>query len=376
MLTFIAEHSREEASALVRPAGETLTYGGLAMAAAAVAQALEARVGDVARRAVAIVASDGAQRLAALLAVLEAGGVALPLDERRGLEAVRATAERARAVALVVGDAAEDRLDIETGDAARVAQPLDTALLLAPLVGAGEARRFSRAALADAADALVPAQSFTTATRLGLLDVGVTPAQLVGQALATLRAGGTLLDVGRLDPVAQLAALARLDGNTLLGFPAQLDALARAVLDHGVPPPPITRVMVQASWLREPLRQALQQAFPQATLVNLHRSADSLHFTPGPAPEPVDGTIELEGERLHPTVLEAELRAREEVREAAVLVVPDERLGARLYAFVALADATARLTLTTARVMTLESLPHAPDGSIDYQALQRMASPE
>ena len=30
MLTFIAEHSREEASALVRPAGETLTYGGLA----------------------------------------------------------------------------------------------------------------------------------------------------------------------------------------------------------------------------------------------------------------------------------------------------------------------------------------------------------
>src|SRR5438270_9202155 len=103
MLSFIAEHSREDASALVRPAGETLTYASLAMAAAAVAQALESRVGDVAHRVVAIVAGDGAQLVASLLAVLEAGGVALPLDARLGIASAGAAARAARAVAVVVG---------------------------------------------------------------------------------------------------------------------------------------------------------------------------------------------------------------------------------------------------------------------------------
>jgi acyl-CoA synthetase (AMP-forming)/AMP-acid ligase II len=86
--------------------------------------------------------------------------------------------------------------------------------------------------------------------------------------------------------------------------------------------------------------------------------------------------VEIDGEPVQPAALAAELRARPGVAEAAVLAVPDPRLGARLVAFVANADASAPPLLLPARVVTLQSLPHAPDGSIDYQALQRMASAE
>jgi acyl-coenzyme A synthetase/AMP-(fatty) acid ligase len=372
MLSFIAERSREEASALVRPAGETLTYASLAMAAAAVAQALEARVGDVAHRVVAIAAGDGAQRVASLLGVLESGGVALPVDARLGLGWARAAAGEARAVALIVGDEAEDRLDVEPVDPARVALPAESALIL----GRGAQRVvFTRAAIVAAVDALVQSQSLTAATRMALLAPGTTAAALAGQALATLRAGGTLLDVGRLEPAAQLETLARLDGNTLVGFPPQLDALARAVLDHHAPPPPLARIIVHAPLPSQPLHDELRRAFPQASLMNLHRSGDSLQFTTI-ATEAADGTVEVDGERVQPELLEAELRGRPGVREAALLVVPDARLGPRLTAFVAVAEGAEPPPAPPARVVPLLSLPHAPDGSIDRQALRRMASAE
>jgi acyl-CoA synthetase (AMP-forming)/AMP-acid ligase II len=383
MLSFIAERSREDASALMRPSGETLTYASLAMAAAAVEQALTARVGDVARRAVGIFASDGAQRLAALLAVLEAGGVALPLDERVGLAQARAQARTARAVALIVGDAGEDRLDIEPVDPARLTLPPESALLL----GRGPQRAvFSRAAVVAAVDALVQSQSLTAATRMALFTPGAAAAMLVGQALATLRAGGTLLDVGQLEPAAQLATLVRLDGNTIFAFPPQLDALTRAVLDHGATAPPLDRVIVQAATLPAPLAEAAQQAFPHATLINLQRSADSLHITP---PEPRDAgttteaassampeSIEVEGERLDPQALEAELRALPGVREVALLIVPDARLGPRPIAFVTLAETQAAVTLPPVRVVIVAALPRTPDGTLNHEALRRMASPD
>ncbi|HEX8951410.1 MAG TPA: hypothetical protein VF945_06170, partial [Polyangia bacterium] len=75
MLSFIAEAAREDAPALVRPGGEQMTYATLAMATAAVMQALGERVGDVAHRLVGVAVDEGAGFVAGVLAVLEAGGV-------------------------------------------------------------------------------------------------------------------------------------------------------------------------------------------------------------------------------------------------------------------------------------------------------------
>lgn len=183
MLSFIAERAAENATALVRPDGARLTYGALAMAVAAVRQALDARVGDVAERVVALAVADLAGFVAGALAVLEAGGVLLPLDGAAAAAAIEASAIDARAVAIIVGDAAADELQIVPGDAARVAQAPELCLVV-------EGESWTRAALAGAIDATVAARrldaSAQTTPRPPL------PRALVDEILPTLRAGGTL----------------------------------------------------------------------------------------------------------------------------------------------------------------------------------------
>jgi hypothetical protein len=380
MLSFIAERSREDAVALVRPGGEAMTFASLAMAAAAVVQAIEARAGEVAGRVVALATSDGAQSLAAVLGVLEAGGVALPLDGKLPLAVARKLALGARAVALVVGDAAEDRLDVEPIDPARQAWPADATLALATVIGAPP-RIWTRAELQADVDATVETLALAGETRLALLP---STLRWLVPALALLRAGGTLVDVAALEPAAMLATLAKLDGKRILGTPSELDRLARARRDQDAPRPNFERIDVVTSAIAAPLQAIAAQAFEGVPLVKCMRSADSLRFA---ASAPA-GAIEADGEFVDVAAFEAALRARPDVREAAALLVPDEAAGQKLVAFVSAADAHAaaggeraaaaggKIAAAPARVVTLGSLPHAADGAVDREALRRMASPQ
>ncbi|HEX9105378.1 MAG TPA: hypothetical protein VF997_24375, partial [Polyangia bacterium] len=76
-------------------------------------------------------------------------------------------------------------------------------------------------------------------------------------------------------------------------------------------------------------------------------------------------------DRVDVAALERAIASTPGVREAAVLAV---RAGAgeRYWAFVA-GDATA-VPRHPARLVALESLPHRPDGTVDREALRRMAS--
>jgi acyl-CoA synthetase (AMP-forming)/AMP-acid ligase II len=76
-------------------------------------------------------------------------------------------------------------------------------------------------------------------------------------------------------------------------------------------------------------------------------------------------------DRVDAPALERAIAATPGVREAAVLAVRDAA-GERYYVFVA-GDATA-VARHPARVVTLDSLPHRPDGAVDREALRRMAS--
>ncbi|HEX6837755.1 MAG TPA: hypothetical protein VF334_14345, partial [Polyangia bacterium] len=76
-------------------------------------------------------------------------------------------------------------------------------------------------------------------------------------------------------------------------------------------------------------------------------------------------------ERIAPEALERLIASTPGVREAAVLAIRDTA-GERLHAFVA-GDASL-VPRHPARVAVLESLPHRLDGSVDREALRRMAT--
>jgi acyl-CoA synthetase (AMP-forming)/AMP-acid ligase II len=335
MLSFIAEHAQEDADALIRPDGLRLTYASLAMAAAAVQQAIEARAGDIHQLVVAIAVADSAGFIATLLAVLEAGGVALPLDPlsaTRDAATLTAEAAAARAVALVVGDPTEDRLDVWPGDATRRQLPPSSALILP----AGPRRAvLSATALASALDAIASTRTPTTRTALSS---SWPPATRVAESLATLRAGGTLVDT------------------TLAPAPLTLDCpealrLGVAGDDRIIRPLPGVsfeivdgELLAQAPWLT--LGYLDDDLATRAAFLTRH------------------GTLSL---RLS-SALEHALLSTSEAALIPVLA-PD---GIRLYAFIAGDHGPLPPAI---KHVTLGSLPHTPTNTIDRRALYRMASP-
>jgi acyl-CoA synthetase (AMP-forming)/AMP-acid ligase II len=338
MLSFIAERSVEDADALVRPDGLRLTYASLAMATAAVQQAIDARVGDVRGLLVGIAVDDAAGFVATLLAVLEAGGVALPLF---GASA-QADAENARAVAVVVGDPAEDRLDVVAGDATRRQLPAEAALALA--AGAGRRAVIAAPALGATVDAVVAAELRTAATRTPVAAPFGEPAMLM-ELLATLRAGGTIVDARA--PAAPAATVRGLDA-------AECLRVGHAGVDRVVHPLAAGALAVVDGEL-EVRGPGLMMGYLDDD-VSSH-AAWSMR----------NGERWLRLGRA----LERGISGGSGAHQAAIIAVPVAGGGARVYGFVD--DDELPLPAAIKRVV-LESLPHTPDGAIDRRALLRMVS--
>ena len=364
---------------MVRPGGETMTLPRLAMASAAVMQAVAERVGDVAHRLVGVAVRDAAGFVASALGVLEAGGVVMPLDLRRGVPALEREAARARALAVIVGDAEDDRLDVVAVDASRREMIAEACLV----VDAGVHKAVhSRAGFGIAVDALVAQVGLEAGSRLALTGP-LAAASLLTTAIATLRAGGAIVDgAGRGANVlsgsfAELVAHAAASPDGGAGF-ARVILVGDgdvAELRHAFASARIGRALDTGEALRVAAAEedAPWSALPDVTVADVaarplevRSPAAMLGYLDEPG-ETVAAFFERDGARfvrawpldcVDASALERTLRNTPGVREAAVVAVRDAA-GERLHAFVAAADG-APLPRHPARVVTLDSLPHAP----------------
>jgi hypothetical protein len=339
--------------------------------------------------------------------------VVLPLDLRRGIAALEREAAAARALAVIVGDAKDDRLDVVAVDASRRELGAEACALLD---AGGRRAVHSRATLGIGVDAVVAQARLDATARVPLLGAPATTASLVGTILPTLRSGGALLLVNSLPPAEQAHAIARLGGNVVSGTMPELSAIAAEAAGL-----PVGRVIAigARSMSSEAALEPLRRAFPTAALTRAFDTAEALRVAaadagadawtalPGVACDFVDAAtaevasptvmlgylddadatraafVERDGERrvrahdaaafVDAALLERAIATAPGVREAAVVAVRDSR-GERLYAFVS-GDATAA-PQHPARLVTLESLPHRADGDIDRDALRRMATAE
>jgi acyl-CoA synthetase (AMP-forming)/AMP-acid ligase II len=397
VLSFIAERAVEDAPALVRPDGQTMTFGTLAMASAAVMQAVGERVGDVARRIVGVAVPDQAGFVASVLAVLEAGGVVMPLDLRRGIPALEREAALARALAVIVGDPEDDRLDVVAVDASRRELLPEACLLL----DAGVRKAVhSRAGLGIAVDAVAAHVGLDASSRLALVGP-LAHGSVLTTALATLRAGGSIACIGRVAAEEQGAAAAAVGANVTSGAMAELvpligAPLARVVLvgdgdvaalGEAFPGARIGRALDTGEALRVAAAEggAAWQPLPgvdwwrDGDAIEVHTPTAMLGYLDDPeatraAVGERDGKRVVRAwplDRVDAAALERRIADTPGVREAAVIAVRDAS-GERHQVFVA-GDATA-VPRHPARVVVLESLPHAADGTVDRQALRRMTS--
>ena len=461
-----------DAVALVRSSGEELTFAALSAAvlrAAATLSEMGAGPGQV----VGVAVQDPCGFVIAALATWEAGAALLPLDARIGAPAWEPLAARARARLVVTnaspgGELAFSFLEPVAGELdARCALLLFTSGSSGPPKGV----LLGRAAICSNVDAI-----------LGYLPIGAGPRTavvlpltygyaLVGQALAALRAGGTLLLLGDLRfPALQLDAMARFGAHGLSSVPASLRLLARAAIeareggDGGQVPAlryaasagaaldpgttallrkafPGTRLFNQYGltecsprvaalgdehprfaegallplpgitlWAEDGLGHRLppgEQGHlhlrgastmlgylddPEATALVLgpdgaldtgdlgHLDAAGFLFVAGRA----DGVVKVAGERVGLEGVAVLLRAPPAVRDAAVVAIADEVLGARLYAFVEGDEGAAEQARLVARellparrpakIIQLAELPRTGNGKVDHAALRVLAA--
>ena len=246
--------------------------------------------------------ADAAGFMASVLAVLEAGGVVLPLNPRRGTAALEREAARARALAVIVGDAADDCLDVVAVDAqpARARCPR-RASSSAPAACA--ARCTGGAGLGVAVDAIARQVGLDASSRLGLVGPLAHPSVLT-TALATLRAGGALLDGGGVERGARRrGARRRLPAARRVGRHGELlpfaDAASRAWSSSA---------MVDVASLRA--------AFPAARIARALDTAEALRVAAAEGDAPLAA--------LPGVTLRADGDAPAEIRRAAILGYLDE----------------------------------------------------
>ncbi len=205
-------------------------------------------------RAVGVCGATPTETLLDALAVLAAGAVLLPLDTRATPEDHRAIVERVHATGIL-------------GAPLRDAPPLDprAALVLSTSGSSGRpkdvllAHEGLRANIAAILDYLPVADHPRTAI---VLPLNYSYA-LVGQALTTLAAGGTVVLLGDLPyPAQQAERMAALGVDGLSSVPASLRLLAAANA------PPLAYVASAGGPLSDATRDAMAAAWPDARRFN------------------------------------------------------------------------------------------------------------
>jgi acyl-CoA synthetase (AMP-forming)/AMP-acid ligase II len=384
-------------------------------------------------RVVAIALHDPVALLAAVLAVLDAGGVAAPLDVRAPIEPLLA---RARPLVTITDGG------LVPGAEPR-ALPPEAALLLhtSGSSGAPKGVVLGRAGLRANIDAILGYLPIAAHPRTGIVLPLFYSYALVGQALATRRAGGSLVLANDVPyPALQLEVLARAGAQGLSSVPTSLRLLARAA----DPPLALGYVASAGGRLDETTVSAVRRAFPGARLYNQYGlteasprvtaiADDDPAFARGSVGRPLpgitvsvdgdgevwvhgpslmlgyldepplagplrtgdrgrledgylwvdgrgDGVVKCAGERVSLEEVAIALRAAPGVADAAVVAVPDELLGVRLVAFVegdAAAARRAGLELMPAkrpaRVVAVDALPRLASGKVALAELRARA---
>jgi amino acid adenylation domain-containing protein len=210
----------------VQQGGDGVAYGTLNRRANRLARVLVSRgVGAEAR--VGVCVERSAERVAAMLAVLKAGGAVVPLDPAAAPERLAAAAREA-GVRLVVavdalhaafGSAGVVRIDAdaaeiaaESGDDLNAYVPPGALAFVVPTAASGGRPRgvlLTHRAVANAAAALAPALGAGTATRFASAAAAGTPAEVL-ESVAALAAGAVLCLPAAADPSPEaLAAFLR-----------------------------------------------------------------------------------------------------------------------------------------------------------------------
>lgn len=174
------------------------------------AEQIGAELGAIEGRLVAVRAGEPAAFLAAVLAVFARGGAALPVAANATIP------ERARPAAVVSEGTVQRRADPRS-------LPEGTGLVLTTSGTTGGPRlvALSLEGVSANVDAILAYLPIADAPRTGLVVAPTYSYGLVGQALTTLRVGGTLVSVGS-DP----AALAAAKVQGLSSVPASLRTIA------------------------------------------------------------------------------------------------------------------------------------------------------
>ena len=259
-----------DAPALVTSRGERLSYAALRAAASDAAAAL-AMAGAGPGRVVAVRVREPAGALLAMLGALETGACVLPVDVRVGEAALAATVARARPVAVVREAALDGSLAFDAPPAPRALDP-EAGLLLFTSGSSGEPKGvvLAREAVVANVEAILGYLPVARFPRTAIVLPMSYSYALVGQALATLRAGGRVLmfsDIGF--PALQLEALAREGATGLSSVPPSLRWICQAALE--VAPgerPPLGYLASAGAPLDETTRRLLGEAFPAARRFN------------------------------------------------------------------------------------------------------------
>lgn len=245
---------RPNAPALIASDGATLTYDALRAEIARRGEGLPAG------RAVAVCGATPAETLLDALAVLAAGAVLLPLD-------ARATAEEHRAVVERVGAAGGFGGTLPRMEPQRDAGALDprAALVLSTSGSSGRPKDvlLSREGLTANIEAILDYLPVADHPRTGVVLPLNYSYALVGQALTTLAAGGTVVLLSDLTyPAQQAERMTALGVEGVSSVPASLRLLAAANA------PPLAYVASAGGPLSEATRDAMADAWPDARRFN------------------------------------------------------------------------------------------------------------
>lgn len=267
LATFLARHD-PSAPALITSRGQVLTYRELRQSAHRATCALREH-GLAEGRIVAITVSDPAAAMIAVLGALETGATTLVMDPRAG-EATRAELlERAKPAAILSEAGLDGEIQLDLTEDGRFL-PLEAALLIYTSGSCGEPKGVlltAEAVLANL-EAILGYLPVVEHPRTAIVLPLAYSYALIGQALVTLRAGGTLLMLQDLGYTAmQLEAMARHGAQGLSAVPTSLRLLAEAASQRGEHPP-FGYLASAGSALDASTLAAVQAAFPGVPVFN------------------------------------------------------------------------------------------------------------